>query len=175
MDEDGDDGRSSGGAGRFMDVGPGAGCDGAETGGCAAPVPAQIAAAKSVFIANGGADATSLETLKRAQQSRDEAYNEFYAQLKAAGQYTVVGSPANADLVFDLRFTMPMETCGRGCSYAPQLTLSIVDAKTHFMLWTLTEPVEGAIRVATWKKNFSAAINALVKDVEGMGRTGPGQ
>lgn len=140
----------------------------------AAPVPAQIAAAKNVFIANGGADAASLEAINKAHQSHDEAYNEFYAQLKAAGQYTVVGSPADADLVFEVRFGTPISGCNETCFYAPQLTLTIRDAKTRFMLWTVTEPVQGANRVATWKRNFSAAIDAMVNDVKGLAAPGQG-
>jgi hypothetical protein len=142
----------------------------------AGPVPAQIAAAKSVFIANGGADAASIRRLKECKQERDEAYDEFYAGMKTAGQYSLVSGPADADLVLEIRFTSPIYGCGGGsCTDAPQFTLTIVDAKTHFTLWTLTEPVEEANRISTEKKNFSTAMAALVKDVKDIGGTGAQQ
>ena len=73
--------------------------------------------------------------------------------MKSWGRYELVASPADADLVFELRFTAPIADFGKTAIYEPQLGLSIFDTKTHFVLWTLTEPVQGAFRKATWEKN----------------------
>jgi hypothetical protein len=42
------------------------------------------------------------------------------------------------------------------------VTLTILDTKTHFILWTITEPVESAILAKTWGKNFDHGISNLV-------------
>ena len=58
-----------------------------------------------------------------------------------------------------MRFTAPLVT---GPTYAPQLELTILDGKTHVPLWIFTQPVEGAFRKTTWKKNYSDGIAALM-------------
>jgi hypothetical protein len=50
--------------------------------------------------------------------------------------------------------------------YEPQFGLRILDAKTHFLLWSLSEPVEGAFRKATWIKNFDQGLGALMDDLK---------
>ena len=131
-----------------------------------APVPEQIAAAKNVFIANGGADANLLSALKIVG-GRDETYSEFYAGMKTWGRYQLASSPQQADLVFEIR-----------CTYLPvavtvtELELTILDVKMH-LLWRVTESVQPATRQATWKKNFAAAITALLNDVKNLAASPP--
>jgi len=129
------------------------------------PIPAQIMAAKKVFIANGGLDGTALEICRRAGEP-DQPYNHLYAAMKSWGRYELVDSPGDADLVFEIRFTAPSVQCGTLTCYGPQLEVSILDTKTHFKLWTITEPVEGAFRKATWLKNFSQAMTSLVDQMK---------
>src|SRR5919198_272797 len=101
-----------------------------------APTPSQILAAKKVFISNVGADAEVITTFKRMGQSR-MPYERFYSEMKNWGRYELVSSPADADLVFEIRFLAPISDCtGSFTTYTPQYTLSIVDVKTHFTLWT---------------------------------------
>jgi hypothetical protein len=127
----------------------------------AAPAPPQIAAAKKVFIANG-----SVDDMLVFQRDPDRAYNQFYAAMKAWGHYEVVSNPADADLVLELRFTAPLWGSGEGLSsFAPQLRLTILDAKTHFMLWTLIEPVPEATLPKNFVKNFNQGMTNLVNDV----------
>lgn len=130
----------------------------------AAPVPPQIAAAKKVFIANGGVDGGSLAAF-RALGDPDYPYNQFYAMMQKWGHYELVPSPADADLVLELQFRMTMTSGGDLASYVPHLRLTVVDAKTHFTLWTIAEPVQGAIRKATFIKNFSQGMTNLVNHV----------
>ncbi len=47
----------------------------------------------------------------------------------------------------------------------PQLDLAILDARTHFRLWTFTEPVQVAFRKPTWVNNVGQAIANLLDDV----------
>jgi hypothetical protein len=131
----------------------------------AAPVPAQIASAKKVFVSNMGTDAMSTAAFKR-EQAENKPYNEFYAGLKTWGRYQLVDTPMDADLVFEIGFSAPIVGAGEPTAYGPQLNLSIVDAKTHFRLWTLFEPVGGALRRVTWDKNFAAGMNSLMDDLK---------
>jgi hypothetical protein len=48
----------------------------------------------------------------------------------------------------------------------PQSHLLPASNKTHFILWTLTAPVQGAFRKATWLKNFDQGLNALMDDLK---------
>ncbi|HYX70035.1 MAG TPA: hypothetical protein VE825_12935 [Terriglobales bacterium] len=130
----------------------------------AAPVPAQIPAAKKVFIANGGVDGGSLAAF-RAVGDPDYPYNQSYGAMKKWGHYELVSAPADADLVMEVSFAMTMTSGGDLASYVPHLRLTIVDARTHFTLWTLAEPVQGAIRKATFIKNFNQGMTNLVNDV----------
>lgn len=129
-----------------------------------APVPVQITNAKRVFISNDGVDTVILAAYNRAGQP-DQAYNQFYAAMKSWGRYELVAAPADADLVFEIRFVAPMSDCGKVTVYDPQLQLTIADVKTHFTLWMLTEPVKGALRRATWDKNVVQGVSNLLQDI----------
>jgi hypothetical protein len=43
--------------------------------------------------------------------------------------------------------------------------LTILDAKTHFILWTITEPVPEATRDVNFVKNFNQGMVNLVNHV----------
>jgi hypothetical protein len=139
----------------------------------AAPVPAQIASARKVFIANAGADIDAQEVFKKAGEP-EQAYNHFYAAMQKWGHYELVSNPADADLVFEIRFAAPMYMNGNLPTYQPQFGLNIVDVKTHFALWSLGEPVEGAFRKATWLRNFDRGLDALMDDVKKISGTSSG-
>ena len=127
----------------------------------AAPVPTPILAAKSVFLSNAGVDNISVSALTKSGDV-NQAYNEVYAALRDWGRYRLTSSPADAELVFEIRFAAPMVDCGRNTSFAPQLELTIFDSRTHFILWRITEPVEGAIRKSKWARNFEGSMSNLI-------------
>ena len=77
-----------------------------------APIPAQIVAAKKVFIANGGGDDPGMPDPLFSGGS-DRPYNQFYASLKSSGKYELVGSPAEADLLFEIRFSVVPQAAHR--------------------------------------------------------------
>jgi hypothetical protein len=56
-------------------------------------------------------------------------------------------------------------------TFALELLLTIVDAKTHFTLWTAAEPVKGVFLKTTWDKNFNQGISNLIDD--SADRAGP--
>ena len=136
----------------------------AEQTAIAAPVPAQILSAKKVFISNAGTDSMSMAVFKRAGDP-DQPYNQFYAAMKSWGKYEIVSAPADADLIFEIRFTAPVGQYGSISIAEPQLGLTLRDVKTHFILWTFVEPVQGAFRKGTWEKNFAEGMSNLMADL----------
>lgn len=129
-----------------------------------APVPAQIAAARTVFLTNSGADANF-------PVDETKAFNDVYAALQSWGHYQFVTSPAQADLIFDLHDIAPLTdvTGGRGGVYSissPAFQLVIVDAKTNVTLWTVTSPVDIAGRSKARAQWYSLAVTNLVSRVK---------
>jgi len=126
-----------------------------------APIPAQILAARKVFISNGGDDDWMIPHQLHAPNL---TYNQFYAGITNWGKYELVSSAAAADVIFEIR------------SYDSrrlEVHLSILDPKTHITLWSFTREVEGASRSAIARKNFDEAINILVLEVKTL-TAGPG-
>lgn len=137
-----------------------------------APVPAQITAAKTVFIANAGGEENPSDS--QFIGGPDRAYNQFYAEMKTWGRYEVVSSPADADLVFELRFTQPRVGSDPQAAikvdvvYDPQLRLVIRDPKTQAVMWGFTEHVQWAILQGNRDKNFDQGMTRIVADVKGL-------
>ena len=116
----------------------------------AAPIPSQIFAAKKVFISYLESDADP--------GAVDLTYNEFYARIKDWGRYELVRAPADADLVFEIRYISGITDT--------QLRMSIVDPKTHIVLWPFVQHVEGSSREKGRRKNLDSAIEDLVGDLK---------
>jgi len=121
-----------------------------------APVPAQILTASKVFISNAGVTVAALDTLIKISWGVNEPYNQFYAAMKSWGRFEIVSTPAEADLVLEIRCDTFL------------FILTILDSKTHFILWTITQPVKVAALEKTWEKNFSQGIGNLVGDLKGL-------
>jgi len=139
-----------------------------------APLPAQIYTAKRVFVSNAGD-----ETLGEYSGGPERAYNQLYAALKGWGRYELVAAPGDAELVFEISFASRFlgEAVSGGGKDIPvsnrnyqdaQLRLKIVDLKTHVLLWTYIEHVQGALLQGNRDKNFDHAIVALVNDMKNV-------
>jgi hypothetical protein len=135
-----------------------------------APIPSQIASAHKIFIANGGDICFDAQKLGGAP---NHAYNRFYADTKSSGRYELVGTPEEADLVFEVRLDCPPGETGRVESYNGELWVSIIDPKAHVTIWTASEPVEGAFLTSTANKNLATASRALVSDLTGLAASPP--
>jgi hypothetical protein len=130
-----------------------------------APVPTQILSGKKVFISNASGQGAAPSGVP------DLTYNEFYADIKNWGRYEIVSAPADADLVFEIRFTSQIGTTtvmsgtgGSGQDF--QFRLVILDPKTRTVLWAFTESVPQAASHSASRKKFDDAMAAIVNDVK---------
>jgi hypothetical protein len=141
-----------------------------------APIPAQILAAKKVFVANAGGDQPAGFDDGQFSGGSDRTYNQFYAAMKTWGRYELVGVPAEADLLFEIEFTVPPiggaasrgDTLFASRPYDPQFRLVIRDPKTSALLWAFTEHAAWAILQGNRDRNFDLALARIVSDVQGL-------
>lgn len=132
-----------------------------------APVPSQIASAKSVFISNAGGLCDPYDPVSFGGGA-NRAYREFYAGVEKWGRYHLVASPANADLDFVIRFSCRAApyrsetTTFERKPFVAQLRLTIFDIRTHVLLWSITQPVSTAILESNRSKNFEYAMGRLL-------------
>ena len=137
-----------------------------------APIPAQISAARKVFISNGGGESTETVAHGTALNGGpDRAYNQFYAAVKDQGQYELVSSPSDADLVFEIGWSFTAVGLKEWREFNPiefnppvvgQLRLAMIDPKTHITLWTITEYIRGAALLGNRDKNFDDAMTRVI-------------
>ena len=130
-----------------------------------APLPAAISDAKKVFVTNAGGNQL--------------AFDEFYAQIKQWGRYQLVGSPREADIIFELRYFV--EDKGTHVSSAtntytgqtqvfsheivdPQLALNIYSAGTKDLLWSVTDHRRLARLEKNREKETVNSADRLVED-----------
>ena len=136
--------------------------------GISAPVPGQILTAQRVFISNSGSESYGSQTyfrLTKYDGGPDRLYNQFYAAIKNWGRYELVDSPADADVVCEVRFTSPIvdKQTQYDLVYDPQLNVTILDPKTRVALWSLTEHIQPARNREGDNSNFDQAVARLVE------------
>ena len=134
-----------------------------------APVPPALLNAKTVFISNAGADSGLFP--HPFSGDPDRPYNEFYSSIQSWGRYQLVADPSEADLVFELKLTAPYGPSNPSkqngaADPLPMFRLVILDRKTHYVLWALTESIDFAFLQKTHDNNFDAALNAITMDLK---------
>jgi hypothetical protein len=134
-----------------------------------APVPAPLLNAKKVFISNAGADSGLFP--HPFSGDPDRPYNQFYTVMKTWGRYELVDDPADADLVFELHLSAPNgpqnPSKQNGASDPlPMFRLVILDRKTHYVLWALTESIGFAFLQKTHDHNFDLALTEITEDLK---------
>lgn len=91
--------------------------------------------------------------------------------MKSWGHYELVGSPAEADLVFEISsrtsFLGVGITSGRNIT-DPQLRLAIIDPVTRITLWTFIEHIDPALLQSNRDKNFDQAVSSLFNDIRNV-------
>lgn len=124
-----------------------------------APLPAQIISAKKVFIANAGQESNPLQP--RLSGGIDRTYNQFYSARKTWGRYEIVNSPADCDLVFEIRFSSSPADESR-------FRLRTLDPKTRIALWAFTEQVKFGGLQGYHDKDIDQALGKVVDDVKNL-------
>ena len=127
-----------------------------------------------VFIANLGGEYRS------SIPGGTRTYNAFYAAMKRSGQYELVADPAQADLIFELLYTLTWhcvpqdfhfkEPRGHGKvryhykeSFYPNVKLNVWDRKTGTAWGTFDADAKFAYLRSNYDKNFDEAIELLVR------------
>lgn len=131
------------------------------------PFPAQIIAAKSVFISNGGGECNPFGADSYSGR-QDRAYDQLFAGMKSWGRYKLATNPGEADLVFEIHFTCPFYFDEKVTKVDPQFKLIVFDATTHFVLWTFVEHVQWAILQNNRDRNFDGGIDTLLHDLKNV-------
>jgi hypothetical protein len=138
-----------------------------------APVPARILAAKKIFLANAGEDERSTTT-PLYSGGPQRAYNDLYAALKAGGRYDLAADPSDADLVFEIGFTMERPVLEgntfTSSGYDPEFRLTIRDPKTDVLLWTLIAHAQWALLQGNRDRNFDEALTRIAGEAQALGR-----
>lgn len=134
-----------------------------------APVPPALLNARRVFISNAGADSGLFPHPFNGDP--DRGYSEFYAAMKAWGRYELVADPNDADLVFELQLTAPNgpqnpSKQNGAADPLPMFRLVILERKSHYVLWALTESIEFAFLQKTHDHNFDQAVANLTADLK---------
>lgn len=104
------------------------------------PVPPQVRAARTIFLANDGSTGSF-------PIDPNVAYEAVYNALQSWGHYQFADTAQNADLIFQLHGVAPITDVSGGngsgiyTSTSPAFQLIIRDPKTNTRLWTVTSPV----------------------------------
>src|SRR5579871_6527621 len=138
-------------------------------------IPAAILNAKSVFVSNGGSDAGLFPEPFSGDPNRP--YFSLVGGLQHLQKYDLAADPSDADLVMEIHLiapTGPQNTSKQlgAADFLPFFKLTIYDRKAHYVLWTITEPIEFAILQKTHDRNFDIALSHLVDDVEALSQPG---
>jgi hypothetical protein len=123
----------------------------------AAPLPSALANAHTVFLSN---------VCDGDPKTCTGIYDQLYAGLLAQGRYTLVLSPADADLIFEMHYNTRLSSVSGSSESGPissvssRLQLIILDRATRTALWSIAEPEARKVRAAD---KVLADLNALTK------------
>ena len=137
-----------------------------------APVPAQILTAKAIFISNAGGDEMTLDD-PIFTGGPDRAYSQFYAAMRNWGRFEIVGSPAQADLLLEIRQEVQTVSLGGKAGAIPLFRLIIRDPKTNSLLWAFHLHEQFGLGQRESDRNFDRAVNRLVAHLQALVVQGP--
>lgn len=126
-----------------------------------APLPAALTTAHRLFLGNAG-DQDNADCLR--------AYNDLYSDLGGLGRFQLVSDPSSADLVLELHyeFSLGAGVNGSSSNTPRQFRVVLLDPKTHFVLWTLTERTNFAALERNRNKNLDEVVAALATDLDDL-------
>jgi hypothetical protein len=135
-------------------------------------VIARVTSAKKIFLSNGGEEQ---QFVKNIPGGPNEAYNELYASLKQWGRFQLVASPAQADLIFEIRgMERSAEVAGnpgspQGVTYfLAFLNLSILDPSTKDSLYVITIWAGRDTTIPKGKIAFTRSIGTLTDRIKAV-------
>ena len=121
-----------------------------------AHIPAQILSAKTAFISYAGVDNPYFNSRVPKFTGGDPygIYNQFYDAINKWGQYQLVSTPADADVILEISaiYTPGIST--------PIFRLRILDPKTTVTLWSFYE--ELGFSPQGWDKT----LTQIMQDVQ---------
>jgi hypothetical protein len=129
----------------------------------AAPVPSQFATAQTVFLASAGAPVGGTKEKLMVNM----VYSGMYDALTSLKQYRLVTAPADADLSMEVSVVVAVGAVN-GTFNNVVLRLVVRDTKTHALLWTLDEPLDGAFREKTFQRNVDSAATKITADLKSL-------
>jgi hypothetical protein len=116
--------------------------------------PPQLAAAKTVYVANDFGFEYS---------DSDRAYDEAIAGVQHLNRFTLVADPAAADLILDFKFATTFPAGGIAGGSIPYVILTILEGKTHIVLWSVSgQGVPKALPHAHIGQNEADVIDRLM-------------
>ena len=136
------------------------------------PIPAQILSAKNVFISNAGGDEMAPGD-PRFSGGPSRAYDQFYAAMKTWNRFATVNSPAEADLLLEIRQSVSsvVPVGPQGSSFLPLFQLTIRDPRTNATLWAFHIHAKFGLGQGDSDRVFDQSMNRLVNELQAL--TGP--
>jgi hypothetical protein len=137
-------------------------------------VIARMISAKKIFLSNGGEEQQFVQNIPGGP---NEAYNELYASLKQWGRFQLVASPAQADLIFEIRgmerttivdSTSPDSSHFTETYYPAFLNLSILDPSTQSSLYAITIWAGRDTTIPKGKIAFTKSIGTLTDRIKAI-------
>lgn len=132
-----------------------------------APVPTQIGSAKKVFVSNSGDECLPFGKVPFSG-GPDRTYEDFYASIKGWGRHTLVGTPSDADLVYEIHFQCPIFYDQNITRADPQLRLVMRDPKSGVQLWAIIEHFNAALLKGNRDKDLDNAMKGLVEQLKDL-------
>lgn len=140
-------------------------CLQAQTAPATAPLPTLLSNTHSIFIGNAG-DQQNADCLR--------AYNGFYTGIDALHKFQLVTDPAQADMIVELHYEISLAGSRvSGNDSSRQFRAVLIDAKTHTVVWALTEQSNYATLQKNRDKNLDTVVAALVSDFSSSVSTQP--
>jgi hypothetical protein len=137
-------------------------------------VVARVTAAKKILVSNAGAENNFVYDIPGGA---NVSYNELYASLKQWDYFQLVDSPAQAELIFEIRGTETCHDVLQGkitdnhyipvCG-SPMLNFSILDPSTQSLLYKIVMPAGRAGNIPKGKIAFAKSIDALTDKLKAL-------
>ena len=132
-----------------------------------APLPVVVQNAKKAFLTEGG--------------GAPLAFDDFYADMKKWGRFQLASSPADADIIIELKYLIEDKGSHVGSSYNsytkrtqvysvdvtdPQVVLSIFDPKSSQLLWSITDHTRLARLEKNREKEIIKSADRIVEELQ---------